>query len=129
MRLIGSGTACIFPSNTVTVSTRDITASATRTYYVQDLGAIDVSVAGVPGFYTYRLVRNGVTVDTFGPTATILTLLPILHLAPIVRVETNKCDITISNDVNGNPIILGQGITPLAVAASANESFGCGLRV
>ncbi|UCD62138.1 MAG: T9SS type B sorting domain-containing protein [Flavobacteriaceae bacterium] len=124
-----SGSACLFPSNMQTVQDLDITVDVTANDILcsGELGSIDVQVAGVPGFYTYRLIKAGVTVDTFGPDAassyTFANVSPGIYS---VRVETNKCNELITLDTNNDPIDIGSGISPLAVSATASDSFGCG---
>ena len=124
-----STSACLFPSNTVTVQDMDIDVAVTA-YDILcsgELGSIDVDVTGVPGFYTYRLLKNGVTVDTFGPAAAAsYTFDNVSPGTYSVRVETNKCNELVSQDINNNPIVIGSGISPLAVSTAASDSFGCG---
>ncbi|KPM31652.1 Two component regulator three Y domain-containing protein [Croceitalea dokdonensis DOKDO 023] len=130
VRLIGSGaSACLFPSNTVTVQNLDITVEVTKNdiQCSGEQGGINVDVSGVPGFYTYRLIKDGITVDTFGPNgADSYTFANVGRGVYSVRVVTNDCDVTITNDTSGNPIEIGTGISPLDVSATASDSFGCG---
>lgn len=124
-----SASACVFPSNSVTVNELDITVDVTANDILcsGELGSIDVQVSGVPGFYTYRLVKNGVTVDTFGPNgADTYTFANVSPGTYSIRVETNNCSETITTDINGDAITIGNGISPLAVSATASDSFGCG---
>ncbi|MGB5236516.1 MAG: T9SS type B sorting domain-containing protein [Flavobacteriaceae bacterium] len=124
-----SSSACLFPSNTVTVQDLDITVDvvANDILCAGELGSIDVTVAGVPGFFTYRLIKGGVTVDTFGPdAASNYTFANVSAGVYSIRVETNKCNELVTLDVNSDPIEIGNGIAPLAVSATANDSFGCG---
>ncbi|MGB5388127.1 MAG: Two component regulator three Y domain-containing protein, partial [Eudoraea sp.] len=124
-----SGSACLFPSNIQTVQDLDITVDVTANDILcsGELGSIDVQVAGVPGFYTYRLIKAGVTVDTFGPdSASNYTFANVSPGIYSVRVETNKCNELITLDINNDPIDIGSGISPLAVSATASDSFGCG---
>ena len=124
-----SSTACLFPSNTVTVQDLDIAVSVTKTDILcsGEQGSVTVNVSGVPGFYTYRLIKNGVTVDTFGPNnSDSYTFASVVTGTYSVRVQTNDCDILIDTDVNGDPIEIGSGISPLNVSTSASDSFGCG---
>ncbi len=124
-----SSSACLFPSNTVTVDELDITVDVVANDILcsGELGSIDVTVAGVPGFYTYRLIKSGVTVDTFGPdAASSYTFANVSAGLYTVRVETNKCNELITLDINNDPIEIGNGISPLSVSATANDSFGCG---
>ncbi len=124
-----SATACVFPSNLVTVDDLDINVDVTANDILcsGELGSIDVQVSGVPGFYTYRLVKNGVTVDTFGPNgADNYTFANVSPGTYSIRVETNSCSETITTDIDGDPIVIGGGISPLAVSATASDSFGCG---
>ena len=130
VRLQGvSASACLFPSNTQTIQDLDITVDVTANDILcpSELGSIDVQVSGVPGVYTYRLVKNGVTVDTFGPngsdTYTFANVSPGVYS---IRVETNDCSETVTTDINGDVIEIGGGISPIAVSATATESFGCG---
>lgn len=130
VRLQGSASsACLFPSNTVTVSSLDIDVQVSKNDILcsGEQGSIDVQVSGVPGFYTYRLIKNGVTVDTFGPdSADNYTFANVGSGTYTVRVETNKCDVTVTTDINSDPITIGDGISPLDVSTSASDSFGCG---
>ncbi|NNC33884.1 MAG: Two component regulator three Y domain-containing protein, partial [Croceitalea sp.] len=124
-----SSSACIFPSNTVNIQDLDIDVQVTKNdiQCSGEQGSINVAVSGVPGFYTYRLIKNGVTVDTFGPNgADTYTFASVGSGIYSVRVQTNHCDITITTDVNGEPIEIGTGISPLDVSATASDSFGCG---
>jgi len=130
VRLAGvPGSTCLFPSNQVTVSSLDMTASvvANDILCAGELGSIDVSISGVPGFYTYRLIKGGVTVDTFGPdAASNYTFANVSSGIYQVRVQTNDCDELITLDVNNDPIEIGSGISPISVDAIAQDSFGCG---
>ncbi len=124
-----SSSACLFPSNTVNVQDLDITVDVTANDILcsGELGSIDVQVSGVPGFYTYRLIKAGVTVDTFGPdAASSYTFANVSSGVYSIRVETNKCNELITLDINNDPIDIGSGISPLAVSATASDSFGCG---
>ncbi len=124
-----SSSACLFPSNTVTVDDLDINVDVVANDILcsGELGSIDVTVSGVPGFYTYRLIKNGVTVDTFGPdAASSYTFANVSAGVYSVRVETNKCNELVTLDINNDPIEIGNGISPLSVSATANDSFGCG---
>ena len=124
-----SSSACLFPSNTVTVDDLNINVDVVANDILcsGELGSIDVTVSGVPGFYTYRLIKNGVTVDTFGPdAASSYTFANVSAGIYSVRVETNKCNELVTLDINNDPIEIGNGISPLSVAATANDSFGCG---
>ncbi|MDH3697484.1 MAG: Two component regulator three Y domain-containing protein, partial [Flavobacteriaceae bacterium] len=130
VRLAGvPGSTCLFPSNQLTVDSLDMTANVVANDILcsGELGSIDVSISGVPGFYTYRLIKGGVTVDTFGPdAASNYTFANVSSGIYEVRVQTNDCNQLISLDINSDPIEIGTGISPLAVDATANDSFGCG---
>ncbi|NJB72246.1 gliding motility-associated-like protein [Saonia flava] len=124
-----SATACLFPSNTVTITSSDIRAEVVANDILcsGELGSIDVQVFDVPGFYTYRLIKNGVTVDTFGPNGSdAYTFDNVSSGTYSIRVETNDCSELITQDINGNPIVIGGGISPLNISATATDSFGCG---
>ncbi|MEP5617012.1 MAG: SprB repeat-containing protein, partial [Flavobacteriaceae bacterium] len=124
-----SASACLFPSNTVSIQSLDITVDVTANDILcsSELGSIDVLVSGVPGFYTYRLIKNGVTVDTFGPDgADSYSFANVSPGVYSIRVETNDCSETLTTDINGDTIEIGNGISPLDVSATASASFGCG---
>ena len=124
-----ASTACVFPSNSVTVQDLDMTVDvqANDILCSGEQGSIEVNVSGVPGFYTYRLIKNGVTVDTFGPNAADSYVFANVGSGTYeVRVETNKCDVLVNQDINGDPLAIGSGISPIAVVATASDSFGCG---
>src|SRR5690606_23697992 len=116
-----SASACVFPSNLETVGDLDVNVDVTANDILcsGELGSIDVQVSGVPGFYTYRLVKNGITVDTFGPNGSdSYTFANVSPGTYSIRVETNNCSESITSDVNGDPIVIGGGISPLAVSAT-----------
>ncbi len=124
-----SASACLFPSNSVNVLDLNMSVSVVANDILcsGELGSIDVTVSGVPGFYTYRLIKSGVTVDTFGPDAA--SNYSFLNVSPgtySIRVETNNCSELVTLDNLGVPINIGNGISPLAVSATASDSFGCG---
>lgn len=124
-----SSSACLFPSNTVTVQNLNMSVVVTANDILcsGELGSIDVNVSGVPGFYTYRLIKGGVTVDTFGPdAASNYTFDNVSPGTYSIRVETNNCSELVTLDDNSVPINIGNGISPLAVSATASDSFGCG---
>ena len=124
-----ASTACIFPSNSVDIQDLDISAEvrANDILCSGEQGSIEVDVAGVPGFFTYRLIKNGVTVDTFGPNAADSYVFANVGSGTYqVRVETNKCTILVDQDIHGDPLAIGSGISPIAVVATASDSFGCG---
>ncbi len=124
-----SESACVFPSNEVTVGDLDINVDVTTNDILcsGELGSVNVQVSGVPGFYTYRLVKNGVTVDTFGPNGSdSYTFANVSPGTYSIRVDTNNCSETVTTDIDGDPIQIGNGISPLAVSATASDSFGCG---
>ena len=123
-----SASACVFPSEVVTVSELDMTVDVSMTDITcsGDLGDVSVTVNNVPGFYSYRLLRNGVVIDTFGPNAS--NTYTFNNLGPgtySVLVETNDCSVTVS-DIAGDPIIIGDGLVPIDATAFATDSFGCG---
>lgn len=120
---------CIFPSNEVVIQDLDISVDvvAGDIGCSGDFGSITVTVSGVPGFYSFRLIQDGVTVDIFGPNELNSHVFENLAAGSYtVEATTNSCAVTIVDDVDGNPIEIGAGVNALDVTASATESFGCG---
>ncbi|PCJ98245.1 MAG: Two component regulator three Y domain-containing protein [Flavobacteriaceae bacterium] len=124
-----SSTACLFPSNSVAINSLDMRAEVVANDILcsGELGSIDVQVFDVPGFYTYRLIKNGVTIDTFGPNSSdTYTFANVSSGIYSIRIETNDCSELITLDTSSNPIEIGSGISPLDIVATASDSFGCG---
>src|SRR5690606_22372198 len=61
--------ACVFPSKTVMIDREDMTVDVSMVDITcsGDKGSISITISGVPGFYSYRLMRNGTLVNSFGP--------------------------------------------------------------
>ncbi len=121
-------TSCLFPSEIITISEQSMTVDVTMTDIVcsGEKGNISVNVSGASGFYSYRLLKGGVTLDTFGPSAN--TNYTFNNLGPgtySVQVQTNDCNVTV-NDIAGSPITIGNGLSPIEAKAFATDSFGCG---
>ena len=125
-----SETACVFPSNPMIVEELEMGVEVTTTDILcsGEFGKVDVQVSGgVPGFFIYRLYKNGVLVDSFGPdAASSYTFDEMGQGTYTLSVSTGKCEVIVTEDVNGNPITIGGGISPIGVTATAENSFGCG---
>ena len=124
-----SPSACVFPSQTVTISEVDMTVAVSMVDITcsGDKGSISINVSGVPGFYSYRLIRNGVTMNTFGPNGSNTHTFNNLGAGTYsVSVQAgSSCTQTIST-ISGNPITIGAGLVPVDATAFATDSFGCG---
>lgn len=121
--------ACIFPSPIVAISQVDMTVSVSKVDITcsGDKGSISIEIMGVPGFYSYRLIRNGTTINTFGPNSSNTHTFSNLSAGTYsVQVQAgSSCTQTIST-IAGNPITIGAGLVPLEATAFATDSFGCG---
>ncbi|PXX28214.1 T9SS type B sorting domain-containing protein [Arenibacter sp. ARW7G5Y1] len=124
-----SPSACVFPSQTVTISAVDMTVDVSKVDIIcsGDKGSISIDISGVPGFYSYRLIRNGVTMNTFGPNGSNTHTFNNLGAGTYsVSVQAgSSCTQTIST-IDGNPITIGAGLVPVDATAFATDSFGCG---
>lgn len=124
-----SASACIFPSEEVTIVSLTMMVSASKTDITcsGEKGSISVNVDNVPGFYSYRLVRDGVTMDTYGPnSANSHTFNNVGSGTYTVVVEANtSCTETITT-INGDSITIGENLVPLEATAFTTDSFGCG---
>ncbi|RTE53188.1 gliding motility-associated C-terminal domain-containing protein [Arenibacter aquaticus] len=124
-----SPSACVFPSQTVTISEVDMTVDVSMVDITcsGDKGSISITISGVPGFYSYRLIRNGVTMNTFGPNGSNTHTFNNLGTGTYsVSVQAgSSCTQTIST-IDGNPITIGAGLVPVDATAFATDSFGCG---
>tara|TARA_R110000868_G_scaffold136879_3_gene350095 strand:- start:318 stop:8756 length:8439 start_codon:yes stop_codon:yes gene_type:complete len=124
-----SPSACVYPSQTVTISEVDMTVAVSKVDITcsGDKGSISINVSGVPGFYSYRLIRNGVTMNTFGPNGSNTHTFNNLGAGTYsVSVQAgSSCTQSIST-ISGNPITIGAGLIPVDATAFATNSFGCG---
>lgn len=124
-----SPSACVFPSQTVTINEVDMTVDVSMVDIIcsGDKGSISINISGVPGFYSYRLIRNGATMNTFGPNGSNTHTFNNLGAGTYsVSVQAgSSCTQTIST-INGNPITIGAGLVPVDATAFATDSFGCG---
>ena len=124
-----SASACVFPSQAVTITQVDMTVNVSKVDITcsGDFGSISVSIGNVPGFYSYRLIRNGTTINTFGPNSsnnyTFNNLGPGTYAVQVTA--GSSCTQTIST-IGGGPITIGAGLVPLEATAFATDSFGCG---
>ena len=121
--------ACIFPSKTVAISEVDMTVDVSKMDITcsGDKGSIGISVSGVPGYYSYRLMRNGALMNQFGPNGSNTHTFNNLGAGTysVVVQAGSSCSETI-NTINGNPITIGAGLVPVDASAFATDSFGCG---
>ncbi|MEA1785050.1 T9SS type B sorting domain-containing protein [Arenibacter sp. GZD96] len=121
--------ACIFPSEVVNITEIDMTVDVSMVDITcsGDFGSISVNIDNVPGFYSYRLIRNGTTINTFGPNSsnshTFNNVGPGTYTIQVTA--GSSCSETI-NTISGNPITIGAGLIPLEATAFATDSFGCG---
>lgn len=121
--------ACIFPSQIVPITQVDMMVNVSKVDITcsGDKGSLTIDITGVPGFYSYRLIRNGSTIDTFGPNGSNSHTFSNLAAGTYsVTVQAgSSCTQTIST-IAGSPITIGAGLIPLEATAFATDSFGCG---
>ncbi|MDM9632086.1 T9SS type B sorting domain-containing protein [Robiginitalea aurantiaca] len=135
-RLRNTANTCEYPYEPIVIEDRiiDLDVTFTDATCFGDTGTITVNVNNVPGPYRYTLLdQNGVPQEftTFIPNNPY-TFAAVGQGTYSVQVETQQCagDPTLgilppqeSLDVNGNPIIIGDGLVALAASTEVNESL------
>ncbi len=138
-RLKNTYGACEYPYLPIEIEEKNITIEATfvDVQCASDLGSITVNVNNsVSGPYKYTLLDNHGNAQEF--TAYLAEdsyTFPAVGLGTyMVQVQTQQCKGDQLNgidpprqdrDTNGNPIIIGGGITALEASTEVNNSFGC----
>ncbi|UJH67867.1 T9SS type B sorting domain-containing protein [Allomuricauda sp. SCSIO 65647] len=142
-RLQNTPNTCEYPYEPIVIEQLDIGIDVefTDAQCFGDTGSITVTVNDVPGPYKYTLLdENGVPQEF----TTFISTNPYTFSAVgfgtySVQVETQQCTGDPGNgipppqqslDINGNPIVIGDGIVPLTASTEVNESLssepGCG---
>ena len=135
-RLRNTPNTCEYPYAPIEIEQLDIDLDVTFTDALcfGDTGTITVTVNNVPGPYKYTLLdQNGVPQEftTFIPNNPY-TFAAVGQGTYSVQVETQQCTgdpgLGIpppreSLDVNGNPIVIGNGLAPLTATTEVNESL------
>lgn len=139
-RLNIEGQVCEYLYEVIEIEQVDMEIDVTFTNPVcsGETGSIDVTVnPEVPGPYVYTLLdENGVEIEfTSTITSNTYTFGAVSEGTYAVKVETNDCKEDIPNgipapiqytDVNGDPITVGEGLSPISVDTDTNGmSFGC----
>ncbi|SHJ42056.1 gliding motility-associated C-terminal domain-containing protein [Arenibacter nanhaiticus] len=124
-----SQSACVFPSQIVSINEVDMTVEVSKVDIScsGEKGSITIDISGVPGFYSYKLIRNGTTMNSFGPNSSNTHTFNNLGAGTYsVAVQAgSSCADSIST-INGDPITIGAGLVPVDATAFATDSFGCG---
>ena len=135
-RLRNTAGTCEYPYEPIVIEDRviDLDVTFIDANCFGDTGSITVNVNNVPGPYKYTLVdQNGVPLEftTFIPNNPY-TFAAVGQGTYSVQVETQQCtgDPALgipppqeSLDVNGNPIIIGDGLVALSASTEVNESL------
>src|SRR5690606_38602885 len=137
-RLKNTPNSCEYLYEPITIETRDIDIDVTfiDAQCSEETGSITVKVNNVPGPYKYTLVKsNGVDQEWTTYIASDTYTFPAVGFDTyMVKVETQKCKgdpgngidpPTEVNDINGNPIVIGDGLVALESSTEVNNSFGC----
>ena len=139
-RLNISGQVCEYLYEVIEIEEVEIEIDVTFTNPVcsGETGSIDVTVnPEVPGPYVYTLLdENGAEIEfTSTISSNTYTFGAVSEGTYAVKVETNDCHEDIPNgipapiqytDVNGDPITVGVGLSPIEVITDTNGmSFGC----
>jgi gliding motility-associated-like protein len=135
-RLQNTPNTCEYPYDPIVIEQVDISMDIefTDAQCFGDTGSITVTVNDVPGPYKYTLLdENGVPQEfTTFITTNLYTFSAVGFGTYSVQVETQQCIGDPGNgippprenlDINGNPISIGNGITPLSASTEVNESL------
>lgn len=135
-RLQNTPNTCEYPYAPIDIQQLDIDIDVefTDAQCFGETGSITVNVNNVPGPYKYTLLdASGVPLEftTFIPNNPY-TFSAVGFGTYSVQVETQQCSGDPGNgipppreslDINGNPIIIGNGLAPLAASTEVNESL------
>lgn len=137
-RLQNTPNSCEYLYDPIKIEERDMDIEVT---YIDascsgDTGSISVSVKNVPGPYKYSLLdANGIPQEFTSFIAGDNYVFRAVGFGTYsVQVETPQCmgdaalgiaAPTQSLDINGNPIIIGNGIVAMEASTEVNTSFGC----
>lgn len=137
-RLRNTPNTCEYPYDPIVIAQREIDIDVTFTdaQCFGENGSISVVVNDVPGPYKYTLLDN----NGFPQEFTSFIASNTYNFAAVgfgsysVQVETQQCKGDPINgilpprqsvDINGNPIVIGNGLIALAASTEVNTSFGC----
>ncbi|WP_233131816.1 T9SS type B sorting domain-containing protein [Robiginitalea sediminis] len=135
-RLQNTPNTCEYPYTPITIEQQDIDIDVefVDAQCFGDTGSITVTVNNVPGPYKYTLLDgNGVPQEftTFIPNNPY-TFSAVGFGTYSVQVETQQCTGDPGNgipapqqplDINGNPIVIGDGLVALSASTEVNESL------
>ena len=137
-RLQNTPNTCEYPYEPITIDQLDIDIDVTFTdaQCSGDTGTITVTANNVPGPFKYTLLDGSGVAQEF--TAFIpdnpYTFAAVGFGTYTVQVETQQCTGDPLNgidpprqslDTGGNPIVIGNGLSPLDASTEVNSSFGC----
>ncbi|WP_273277647.1 T9SS type B sorting domain-containing protein [Maribacter polysiphoniae] len=137
-RLQNTPNTCEYPYEPITIEQLDIAIDVTFTDALcsGDTGTITVTANNVPGPYKYTLLDSSGVAQEF--TAFIsdnpYTFSAVGFGTYTVQVETQQCTGDPLNgidppresfDTSGNPIVIGNGLSPLDASTEVHSSFGC----
>ncbi|BFP39553.1 T9SS type B sorting domain-containing protein [Flavobacteriaceae bacterium GF1] len=135
-RLQNTPNTCEYPYDPIVIEQLDISIDVqfVDALCFGDTGSIEVTVNDVPGPYKYTLLdENGVPQEfTTFISANPYTFAAVGFGTYSVQVETQQCTGDIANgipppqqslDINGNPIIIGDGVVALSASTEVNESL------
>ncbi|MEH6682743.1 MAG: T9SS type B sorting domain-containing protein [Sediminicola sp.] len=139
-RLQNTSNTCEYLYEPIQIEQRDISidVSFVDAQCSGETGSISVTANNVPGPFKYTLVDSNGTPQEFTSfiASNNYTFSAVGFGTYSVRVETQQCKGDPINgipapsqdmDINGDPIIIGEGIVALDASTEVNNSFGCGI--
>ena len=137
-RLKNTPNSCEYLYEPITIETKDIDIDVTfvDAQCSGETGSITVNVNNVPGPYKYTLLNSSGQPQEFTSyiASNTKTFAAVGFDTYTVQVETQKCKGDPANgieppteayDINGNPIVIGNGLVALKASTEVNNSFGC----
>ncbi|MBU2996478.1 T9SS type B sorting domain-containing protein [Cellulophaga baltica] len=128
-RLKNTDNTCEYPYEPIEIETKDIDVDVTfvdANCYGEN-GSISVQVNNVPGPYKYTLLDSDGAAQEFSSfiASDTYDFAAVGFGTYSIQVDTQQCSDVESVDVNGDTIVIGEGLVALSASTEVNSSFGC----
>ncbi len=128
-RLKNTDNTCEYPYEPIEIETKEIDVDVTfvDANCFGENGSISVQVNDIPGPYKYTLLDSTGTAQEFSSyiASDTYDFAAVGFGTYSIQVETQECSDIESVDVNGDAIVIGDGLVALSASTEVNSSFGC----